>query len=131
MKIKISQIFFYKSLTEFFNSNLRDIELKTENDKIELIKRLSICGNFNSTHSTIYKLSKHSAWTDEQIIELLKAAESNNQVHWIIEDEDIQTFYKTILKGKVDEMFELEELHWILERIGYKNSLKDNSDETE
>ncbi|MDD5215579.1 MAG: PIN domain-containing protein [Methylococcales bacterium] len=131
IKKKNSEIFFYTSLTEFFKSNLKDIELKTENEKIELIKKLSTCGNFSSTHSIIHKLSKHSTWTDDQIIELLKAADSNNQVHWIIEDNDIQTFYKTILISKVEKMFELEELHWILEKIGYKNPLQDNSDETE
>ena len=116
---KKSNLFYYKSLTEYFKLHLKHIELKTETQKNELIEELGRCGTFAATHSIIAKLSMFSTYSDEQIIQLLQAADMNNQVWAIIKDPDIKTFYDTLLKDNVDKYFENTELNWILERLGY------------
>jgi hypothetical protein len=77
-------------------------------------------GTFATTHSIISKLSRFSSWTDDQIIQLLQAADINNQVWGIINDFDVHSFYNNILKDKLDVVIERSELSWILERLGYK-----------
>jgi len=58
-----------------------------------LILNLSQSGGFARTHNIIAELSKYDDWSDEQIIELCKIANENNQVKWIMEDEDVFQFY--------------------------------------
>jgi predicted nucleic acid-binding protein len=116
---KNSNLFYYKSLTEYFKSHLKDIELKTDTQKNTLISQLGYCGSFAATHSTISKLSYFSSWTDEQIEQLLQAANNNNQVWAIINDLDIKSFFDNVLKDKVDNFSPKEEFKWILNRLGY------------
>ena len=124
---KKSDIHFYKSLTEFFNRHLKDIELKTENHKNQLIESLANSGTFANTHAIVSKLAEYTSWNDDQIVALLKAASDNNQIYGIISDDDIYSFYRTILSGKVDQLLKNDELIWILERIGYKKSEQSES----
>ena len=123
---KKSNLFFYKSLTEYFRLHLNDIELKTENQKNELISQLGFCFNFAATHSVVAKLSSFSSWTDEQIEQLLQAASSNNQIWAIINDNDIKSFYDSILKDKIDYFLSKDEFEWILKRLGYKRKNSEN-----
>lgn len=116
---KESDIHFYKSLTEFFNRHLKDIELKTENQKNQLVEAFTNSGSFAETHRIITKLSEHASWNDDQINALLKAASDNSQIYSIISDNDIKTFFCNILSGKVDQLFMNEELTWILDRLGF------------
>ena len=83
-EIKSSEIFLYRSLTEFFNLHLKDIELKTENLKNLLIEQLRQSFNYANTHSIIKKLSEYASWTTDQAIDLLRAADSSSQVSDII-----------------------------------------------
>ena len=117
---KKSNIFFYKTLTEYFKLHLKHIELKTEAQKNELIEQLGRCGTFAGTHSVIAELSRFSSWSEGQIVQLLQAADMNNQVWSIITDPDIKLFYDMILKDNVEKMLEKPELSWILERLGFK-----------
>ena len=117
---KKSDLFYYKSLTEYFRLHLKDIELKTDIQKNSLISQLGYCGSFAGTHSIISKLSCFSSWTDEQITQLLQSANRNNQVWAIINDFDIQTFFDNILKDKIHLFRGKGEFSWILERLGYK-----------
>jgi hypothetical protein len=100
--------------------HLKDIELKTDIQKNDLISQLGLCGSFAGTHAIISKLSRFSSWTNEQIIQLLQAATNNNQVWAIIDDFDIKIFYNSILKDKSTKFLDQSEFEWILERLGYK-----------
>jgi len=123
---KKSKIFFHTSLSDFFQLYLKDIELKTEQQKDELIEELGKSPNFYSTHSLISKLSQFSNWTDNQVVKLLQFADRNSQVYCIINDYDIRSFYNEILKDRVCKMLSIPDLNWILERLGYKNEMSEN-----
>jgi len=116
---KSSEIFLYRSLTEFFNLHLKDIELKTENLKNALIEQLRQSFNYANTHTVIKKLSEYTSWTTDQAIELLRVADSNSQVRDIINDPDVDGFFSSVLQDKLDHVFAIEDLHWILKKIGY------------
>jgi len=97
---KNSDIFFYTSLSNFFNEHHTDIQLRVEEEKNQLIEELRNSSNFASTHYLIAKLSKYISFTDEQIRDLAVIAKDNSQIFWILSDPDIKTFYEQLLEGK-------------------------------
>ena len=74
--------------------------------------------NFLSTHRIIAELSRYSDWTIDQINMLYVAAIENSQIHWIIHDDDVLSFYRELLK-KYDGS---EEAKQLIEIIGDNNS---------
>lgn len=96
---KSAKIYFYKNLVPFLNEHFRDIELKTEREKQELIEKLESSYNFENTHGVIAMLNKYTGWTDSQIEEICAAAENNSQVGWILGDFDVLTFYSGLLSN--------------------------------
>lgn len=97
---KNSDIFFYTSLSNFFNEHHTDIQLRVEEEKNRLIEELRNSSNFASTHYLIAELSKYISFTDEQIRDLAVIAKDNSQIFWILSDPDIKTFYEQLLEGK-------------------------------
>lgn len=99
-EIKKSDLFFFKNLTDFFNTHLKDIQLKneliTDSEKNNLISELESSKNFVQTHSIVHNLSKFRTWNTEQKQRILAAVENNPQVGWIIEDEDISSFLNSL-----------------------------------
>ena len=96
---KSAKIYFYKNLVPFLNEHFRDIKLKTEREKQELIEKLERSYNFENTHGVIAMLNKYTGWTDSQIEEICAAAEKNSQVGWILGDFDVLTFYSKLLSN--------------------------------
>lgn len=96
---KNSKLFFYKNLVPFLMEHFRDIELKTEREKQELIGKLGNSYNFENTHGVIAMLNKYSGWTNSQIEEICVAAENNTQVGWILGDTDVLMFYSNLLSN--------------------------------
>jgi len=116
---KKSNLFYYNTLTEYFNLHLKHIELETEAQKNDLIEQLGKCDAFRATHTIIAKLSAFSTYSDEQITQLLLAAAINDQVWQIINDPDIKSFYDALLKDNVDRFSKNAELNWVLNKLGY------------
>lgn len=114
---KNTEIFFYKSLTEFFNNHMKDIELKNENEKNILIEKFKNSDSFQETHNLIYKMQRYTSWTNEQIKSLIEISFNNSQVYFINKDEDIVSFYRNILKDRTNNFAGVTELEWLLSKI--------------
>lgn len=102
---KRSNIIYYKRLSSFFKAKFPDINLASELEKDLLIRELADSPNFANTHSVIAKLRSYAEYTPTQASEIAQAALLNNQVKWIIEDEDVNQFLKRIVKdyeSKID-----------------------------
>lgn len=97
---KKSKIYFYTKLSDFFGEHHKDIQLKVEEDKNNLILKLRNSPNFVSSHAIVWKLSKYVSFTDEQIRELVSIAVNNSQVYSILSDSDISVFYSKLLENK-------------------------------
>lgn len=85
----------YNCKNEAFHDVKQD---KTEQEKIDLINELESSNTFANTHRIINKMSNISEWSSEEVEDLLVVAYRNSQVHYIIQDEDLEKFFKRILK---------------------------------
>ena len=64
--------------------------------KEELIDRLEDSTSFANTHAVIEQLADIDEWSESQKNKLLKIALENNQVTYILKDNDVKDFYKII-----------------------------------
>ncbi|MGN1101227.1 MAG: HAD family hydrolase, partial [Huintestinicola sp.] len=70
--------------------------IQSENQKKNNIISLSGSGSFASTHTIIKKLQEFINWTSEEAELLFDIAAENNQVFYILSDNDVKLFYKKI-----------------------------------
>lgn len=101
---KASDIHFYKSLSDFLKDKFPHIHLASDVKTASLVEQLAQSGSFATTHAVIASLNKVTDFPAHQIEELVSIAELNNQVGWIIDDDDVMEFYKGILGKYGDAM---------------------------
>lgn len=106
---KKANVHFFKSLSTFFDTHFPEIRLVVESEKDIAIRDLAQSGNFATTHSVISRLAQYADFTPAQLDAIVSAAINNSQVYWIIEDEDVSGFLKSILRGH-EESIEPENL---------------------
>lgn len=73
-----------------------NIDSHEDREKQKLILDLENSNSFKQTHSVISKLKQIKNWTREEKIQLQEIAKTNNQVSYIIDDDDVADFYKSI-----------------------------------
>ncbi|MEW6052843.1 MAG: hypothetical protein AB1552_03515 [Nitrospirota bacterium] len=88
----------YKNLPDFLRKYFPEIKLSDEIDKATAIERLERSGNFAVTHKAIAKLMEYDDYKDAEVIRILKAYTTNNQIRWILGDDDVFSFAQKILK---------------------------------
>lgn len=101
-----SELRLYRRLSAFFKEQFPQIKLGSENERELLIQTLAASRSFPVTHSAIARLSKHTHFTAAQRNDIVRAAVSNNQISWIIDDEDVQQFLATVITGHEAEIEE-------------------------
>jgi predicted nucleic acid-binding protein len=92
----------YRRLSVFFQQHYPDIDLATETEKDQLVVELAASPRFADTHRIIAALSTYSDFSPYQVEGIVSAALSNNQVYWIIDDPDVSSFVKDVIRGKDD-----------------------------
>lgn len=91
---KQANIFIYKGLSEFAKAHFPEIKLPSDALKSSLIKKLSNSPSFTTTHDVIAELALvKSELNSGEAIQLFEILLENNQVNWIIKDEDVSEFY--------------------------------------
>jgi hypothetical protein len=93
---KKSSILFHKSLQDFFKANYPQIKLASDVKKNNLIEKLAKSGSFATTHLVVSKLYAIDDFSPAQVEQLIQIAEMNNQVGWIIDDDDVFAFYSKL-----------------------------------
>lgn len=73
-----------------------NIDSHEDKEKQKLILDLENSNSFKQTHSVISKLKQIKNWTQGEKILLQEIAKTNNQVSYIIDDDDVADFYKSI-----------------------------------
>lgn len=104
---KKSNIFFYRRLSQFFKDQYPEIKLASQLEKELDIESLRESSSFSGTHSAIARLSSYSEFTREQVNEIARILETNEQVSWIICDSDVYGFYADLVNNN-RELFEPE-----------------------
>lgn len=82
-----------------------------KNNYLSSIDRLVISGSFATTHDVIDSLNSYIQFlSNDEIIRIMQAVKDNEQIHWIISDDDVKQFVATLYDGKKDILSnELEE----------------------
>lgn len=86
----------YKNKKEF-EKNDENIT-KEQKERRSLILELENSNTFKTTHMVVDKMRKITDWTDLEKNWLLDIANTNSQVWSILGDNDVETFFKYILK---------------------------------
>ena len=73
-----------------------NIDSHEDREKQKLILDLENSNSFKQTHSVISKLKQIKKWTRGEKNQLQEIAMTNNQVSYIIDDDDVADFYKSI-----------------------------------
>ena len=95
---KLSECELFVRLSTYLNKYHPGIDLNDEKKKDELIANLAESSNFATTHTLIEKMSEFEQFTKRQAHDLFKTLAENNQVSWIISDDDVQEFYQELFR---------------------------------
>lgn len=103
---KKAGVHFYRRLAHFFKEHYPDIKLASELEKEVAVQQLVSSGSFVTTHAAVAKLSKLENFSQSQVSEMLDAAIHNNQIAWILGDQDVYEFVSKLVteyKDKIEE----------------------------
>lgn len=90
--------------------------------KAAAIKALVDSANFASTHQAILQLTPYQdTFSNDEVNTLSSAALTNNQIRWIIDDEDVKQFYLNLFSKYLLEVND-ELLGEIIDLLGLKNT---------
>lgn len=96
---------YYDCKEERDNNDTRKQNNEEKRKRLDLIISLNGSGNFNTTHTIIKKLSRFDEWEPDEIDMLLEIALNNHQVGFILNDNDLKAFYRSII-GRLPESTE-------------------------
>jgi len=99
-RTKTNEILEYKHY-DCFEEKEQEIKGRSEeeNNKEDIINQLEASSSFASTHRIVSQLETISAWSKNQKEKLIRIALSNNQVRYILNDNDVKTFYLKIIEN--------------------------------
>lgn len=86
---KKSQVFFYRTLTEFFKDKYPTIQLASELKQQMAVDAFVNSKSFQAVHMAIRKLKECTDFTQEQLEDMLRASEENDQIRFIKDDSDV------------------------------------------
>lgn len=115
---KKSSLCFYPKISDFFKQNFPHIKIASEVERDLLIQRLSESYSFARTHEIIAKLLTQSEFSPTQVERLIDIAQTNNQVGWIVDDDDVHEFYVLLSQkyGKEIQQDAAQKLTTIVEK---------------
>lgn len=126
-EVKKSEIHFYRRLSVFFKEHYPDIKLANELEKEVVVQQLASSENFLTTHSAIARLNNFDGFSDAHIVEISNAALTNNQVRWILCDEDVYEFFTSFIERYKDKI-EKDSLDAIQARLAQCDDDEDDDD---
>ncbi len=77
-----------------------------EFEKDFLIHSLLDSGGFKTTRRTLRRLVIFNSYTDTQLNDIVRAAVTNEQVHWIASDSDINRYLRRLVEGNEERIKE-------------------------
>ncbi len=102
--LKSSEIFFYKTLTDFTSRHFNGVSFSFDTEKKALLIALASSPAFKVTHSIISELEKYENFSLNEVETVLDACVNNSQISWILDDKDIYEFIHKITYSKQSEI---------------------------
>lgn len=125
---KRGSVIFYRKLSSFFRDHFPNIRIASDYEKGLLIRSLANSGSFAETHAAIGRLHQHlGEFTAAQASAIISAAVTNNQVYWIINDEDIREFLVALIEAHQQNL-EATMLETLRQIMGDVEADDDNDD---
>ncbi len=87
----------FKGLPEFLKKYFPEIKLSDEIDKSIAIENLEKSYSFMATHNSISALQKYDDFKEADLMRIIGAYTSNQQIHWILGDDDVHKFANKIV----------------------------------
>lgn len=104
-KLKQSKLLIYKDLSSFLAKHFPDIKLSAPPEANLIVQELINTCSFAATHEAVRKvLPIINLLSEEEITMIANAANDNSQISAIMCDEDVNEFYKLILR-KLPEQY--------------------------
>jgi len=100
------QILLYRRLTDFIRERFPEIKLADDYERDILTKDLLTSPTFATTRSMLRRLSRYSDLTSTQLNDVVAAAVTNDQVYWIIQDNDINQYIRQLINGRENQIEE-------------------------
>ena len=96
---KKSKAILYKRLTTFISDNFPEAKSVAELERNIVIEKLEESDSFNTTHVVISSLGKLTDFSQNQVIRIIEAYLTNQQVNWISTDPDLKAFADVIINS--------------------------------
>lgn len=111
---KSSVCYLYESLRSFLKRHFANIQLADQIAKDAAIEKLEQSANFATTHNAIARLIQFDDFTSSELCRIIEAYKSNNQIHWILGDDDVKEFAQKLVtmaysNQLIDEVFPVEQ----------------------
>ncbi|EIJ2221401.1 DUF4935 domain-containing protein [Vibrio cholerae] len=94
---KGSEAIIYKRLTTFISNNFPEARSVAELERNIVVEKLEKSGSFSTTHTVVSSLNKLSDFNQSQVIRIIEAYMTNQQVNWIATDPDLKAFAKVVI----------------------------------
>lgn len=112
---KSSTCHLYLSLSSFLKQHFADIQLADQLARGAAIEKLEHSSNFAATHNAIAHLSQFDDFTSAELQRIIEAYQSNNQITWILADDDVKEFAHKLVtmaysNDLIDAVFPIEEM---------------------
>lgn len=98
MDKKDGNLIVYTNLSSYFKDHFPDIKLASQIEIEDVINSLASSTNFSDTHYHIGRLNKYSDFSLSQAKNLFQIFFGNNQVRYILSDEDVLFFYENLFE---------------------------------
>jgi predicted nucleic acid-binding protein len=112
---KSSTCHLYLSLSSFLKRHFPNIQLADQLAKGAAIEKLEKSSNFATTHNAVARLTQFDDFTAAELQRIINAYQSNNQINWILGDDDVKEFAHKLVtiaysSDLVDAVFPIEEM---------------------
>jgi predicted nucleic acid-binding protein len=94
----------FKGLPDFLKKYFPDIKLSDEIDKSIAIENLENSLSFMATHNAIASLQKYDDFKEADLLRIIDAYSSNQQIRWILGDGDVRSFADKVVALLKTEM---------------------------
>jgi hypothetical protein len=102
-------------LSSFLKRHFPNIQLADQLAKGAAIEKLEKSSNFATTHNAVARLTQFDDFTAAELQRIINAYQSNNQINWILGDDDVKEFAHKLVtiaysSDLVDAVFPIEEM---------------------
>lgn len=117
---KGGELFVYRTLSSFLKEHFDGVAFSYDKNKEALIDSLLDSGSFAETHHLIAKLEQFGYFSLKEVQRILAAAVSNNQVGWIVDDNDVYGFLKRIAVPRMPNLVAQDQIELLQKMLANK-----------